>query len=100
MEQSTTEQAIIKPEAGMAYSLSSLRYKLGLKAQAEPKFRFYALYDKIYRTDVLEAAYARVRQNGGAPGIDGVSIKAIEADEGGDRSLSCKGERDPTTQSL
>jgi len=90
LEQSTTEQAIIKPEAGMAYSLSSLRYKLGLKAQAEPKFRFYALYDKIYRTDVLEAAYARVRQNGGAPGIDGVSIKAIEADEGGDVAFLAK----------
>jgi len=84
LEQSTTEQANIKPEALMAYSLSSLRYKLGLKAKQEPKFRFYALYDKIYRTDVLEAAYARVRQNGGAPGIDGVCIKDIETGEGGE----------------
>ena len=71
-------------EPGLPYSLSSLRYKLGQKAKQEPKFRFYALYDKLSRSDVIEAAYERVRQNGGAPGIDGISTDDIEAGAGGD----------------
>ena len=48
------------------------------KAKAEPKFRFYSLYDKTYRTDMLVEAYAKVKANGGTSGIDGETIKDIE----------------------
>lgn len=79
---------IVLPE-----KLSSLRQKLYHKAKMEPGFRFYVLYDRIFRRDVLESAYRIIRTNSRrngkekAPGVDGVTFEQIETTSDGVKSL-------------
>ena len=56
-----------------------LQRKLYQKAKGEPGYRFYLLYDKIYREDILAHAYRLVKSNQGAPGVDGQSLPDIES---------------------
>jgi len=60
-------------------SVQKLQRALHAKAKAEAGYRFYALYDKIYREDILAHAYAQCRSNKGAPGIDGQEFADVEA---------------------
>ena len=70
-------------ERKLPASLSQLRQRLGQKAKQEPRFKFYSLYGLVMRRDTLEVAWAAVRENRGAPGIDGMSIEMVEQTAGG-----------------
>ena len=66
--------SLVTPE-----KVRELQIKLYRKAKNEPDFRFYQLYDKVYREDILLHAWAQARANHGAPGVDGESFEDIES---------------------
>lgn len=88
---STTVQGVLFDEArkdpreGVRPKLALLRFKLGLRAKREPRFRFYSLYGHLLRKDVLETAFASVARSEGSrtAGVDGVTIdQIVDAEDG------------------
>jgi len=84
-EKSDNNDPMVDPQGrnGLPWKVSRLRSKLSQKAKQEPKFRFYVLYDRSYRLDVLQAAWSLVRKPKSAPGVDGVTFRDIEESERG-----------------
>jgi RNA-directed DNA polymerase len=72
----------IQPEL-LPEKLNLLRWKLNQKAKREPKFRFYTLYDRIHRTDTLQAAWKLVGRYKKASGVDGMTREKVEGQPGG-----------------
>jgi RNA-directed DNA polymerase len=76
-------EAFARNHRGLPEKVFTLRQKLYRKSKTEPKYRFYALYDRIYRPDVLAAGWAQVAANDGAPGVDGVRVGDVHSKPGG-----------------
>ena len=75
---------------GSVDPVRALQHALYRAAKADPGWRFHALYDKIRRRDVLWRAWVAVRRNNGAPGIDKITLAAVE-EYGVDRLLGERG---------
>jgi RNA-directed DNA polymerase len=73
------EDAVIDESLETPDKVRELQIKLYRKAKSEPDFRFYLLYDKIQRTDVLQRAWLLAKANDGAPGVDHESFVDIES---------------------
>ena len=96
MKISTTGEAGVEltfREALLPPKLQELRQKLGRKAKEQKRFRFYSLYGLVCRTDTLQAAWAAVRRNEGAPGVDGITIEALSATPEGEAAFIAEIER-------
>ena len=65
------------------FKIRQFQRKVYRKAKQEPSYRFYALYDKICREDILAHAYELAKANGGAPGVDNQSLRQSKRQGGG-----------------
>lgn len=84
LSMTTTEHMYQNPDINRrlgTQKVERLRAKLGTKAKQEKNFKFYSLYGHICNKDVLKVAWKRVKENKGAPGVDGVTIQSLDTEE-------------------